>query len=155
MGALFSGKNSLERCTHKSGASKNMGALFSWKTNKCLEQRTHKIRASKNMGPFLSEKNSLEQRTHKLGASKNMGPVCLNKKKAYGNVVRHVGLPNIWGPLFWNKKKKRLRQRSQTCRASQNMEAIIWRNKKRLRQRSQKCGASKNIGGCFSGPAAT
>ena len=69
------GENNLEQCTHKSGASKNMGALFcSWKNS--LERRTHKLGASKNMGApfFLEKKNSLEQRTHKLGASRNPGP---------------------------------------------------------------------------------
>jgi len=73
---FFSGKNNLEQRTHKSRASKNMGALFSriikpWATypqvsgfqkygglfwEKTLEQRTHKLRASKNMGGFFSGK---------------------------------------------------------------------------------------------------
>ena len=43
------------------------------------------------------------------------------------------------------EKKKRLPQRSQTCRASKHMGAFSKNNfKKRLRQRSQTCGASEN-----------
>ena len=40
------------------------------------------------------------------------------KKGACGNVVSRSGLPKIWGPFFW--KKKRLRQRSQPLGASRN-----------------------------------
>ena len=46
------------------------------------------------------------------------------------------------------EKTKCLRQRSQTCRASQNMGAIF-PAKKCLRQRRQMCGASTNMGTIF------
>ena len=54
----FPGKHSLEQRTHRSGASKNMEALFSGEKNS-LEQRAHKLGASRNMeGPFSGEKKT-------------------------------------------------------------------------------------------------
>ena len=54
------------------------------------------------MEAICLKKKRLRQRTHKLGASNNMrGGIFLEKKSACGNVVRHVGLPKIWGPFFY------------------------------------------------------
>ena len=41
------------------------------------------------------------------------------KKGACGNVPTSQGLPKIWGPFCW--KKRRLRQRTHKSRASKNM----------------------------------
>ena len=51
------------------------------------------------------------------GFQKYGAPCLWKKKSACGNVPTSSGLPEIWGPFFW-KKKRRLRQRSQPLRAS-------------------------------------
>ena len=53
------------------------------------------------------------------GFQKYEGPFFVRKKSACGNVPTSQGLPEIWGPFFW--KKKRLRQRTHKLRASRNM----------------------------------
>ena len=55
-------------------------------------------------GHFSGKKRRLRQRTHKLRASRNMGGHFSGKKKgACGNVPTSLGLPNIWGAIFWEK----------------------------------------------------
>ena len=64
-----------------------------------------------------------------LSCSKKSAAIFLGEKKhsACGNVVRHVGLPNIWGHLFLTKKKKTKNVRGngwQTCGASNKSQGL-------------------------------
>ena len=70
--------------------AKKYGALFSKK--KRLRQRTHKSRASRNMGAFFCRKKKrLRQRTHKLKlrASRNLAPLGFRPKN---KVFERLGL---------------------------------------------------------------
>ena len=84
--------------------AKKYEALFCGK--KRLRQRTHKSRASKNMGaPFLLEKKAPAATYPQARGFQKYGALFLpNKKSACGNVPTSQGLPEIWGPFSWEKK---------------------------------------------------